>query len=1046
MILQTNSTSTGLIAWFTRNHVSANLLMLIIVLMGLYSAANIKKTLLPELNINYVHFSMLYPGASPDEVEQGIVLKVEQAVKEVEGLKRITSTASDSRAVILFEAESGYDLNDLVSNIRNAVDGISTFPKVAEQRLIKKVDFHFQSIQLQVYGNLTEMSAKSLAEDVKRELLASPEISKVDILGARDHEISIEIADADLRKYGLNLSDVARTIANSSVNIPGGVIRSANGNLRLRTEGQAYNQLEFKRLVLMTFADGTRLRLGDVAHINDGFVENAAYSSFDRSYSLGLSVLAVGRQDIVSVTERVKEYVAEKQAVLPEGVKITYWSDATYYLQGRLDMMLKNLLLGVLLVFILLGLFMDLKIAFWVMAGLPVCFLGALILLPLDLVSVSINMISLFGFILVLGIVVDDAIVIGESVHRTLDKDGHSVESVIKGVKAVSIPATFGVLTSICAFVPTLFIDGSIGSFPAAAGYVVIFCLLFSLIESKLILPAHLNTMHTGKFRWIRNRWQNNLQMRCNALMTAFIQRHYRPFLKKSISHRYTTFSVFSACFILIIGLIAGGRVHYVMSPAIPSDYIHVNIEMARGTPESQTLKAIKQVEDALYGIEQEYLQKYQKTGPFIKHLFSYRIDDYSSTFKLELTRQETRQISSGVILKLWRTATGDISGARAMNFSDEEEKFGPDLSFNLIGDDAEQLALAAQELTEKLSNYNGVYDVQNGAAQMTDEINLRIKPGAEALGVSLASLGQQVRDAFYGAEVQRVQRGEAEVRVLVRYPKEHRASINYLKNMTIRTDTGETLPFSAVAEIGIIATAVENIRINSFEAVEISAYADIKQVIPSDIVKEITGDFFTDFFKRYPTVSYQLGDTTEGNMALEKQLGIAFTLSLLGIYVLLAIPLHSYCQPLIVMSVIPLGFIGAVIGHVVLGVTVSLMSILGIIALSGVVVNDSLILVYFINNAKASGESSIAAALDAGCQRFRAIIITSLTTFFGVLPMMLETSFQAQHIIPMAISLGFGIIFSTAITLILLPCLYLILDDIVRFLPMFQQDVDLSD
>lgn len=1032
--MNANTTSEkGVIAWFTQNHVAANLLMLFIVVVGIHSALTIKKELTPEFASNVINVSMLYPGAAPGEVEQGITLKIEEAVKDLEAIKRIETVARESLGIVTIEIHEDYDLADAMDEIKMAIDGVSSFPAEAESPVVKKHDISFQAIQLQIYGNVNEFSAKMLAEEIKQDLLSDSEIAKVEVWGARNYEITVEVNESTLQKYGLTLNQVAMAIRASSIDLPGGSIRTENGDIMLRTKGQAYRQQDFEQVVLLSYPDGTRLTLGDIGTINDGFVERDGFAMFDNTYSVGLAISAVGDQSIIKIANKVKQYIAKKRTELPEGVYLADWADATFYLQSRLSMMLKNLALGALLVFIILGLFMELKIAFWVMVGMPVCFLGAFSLMPLAPFDVSINMISLFGFILVLGIMVDDAIIIGESVNSQAKMHGYSLDSVIKGAKRVAVPATFGVLTTICAFLPTLFVDGVWANFPAACGYVVLFCLIFSLIESKWILPAHLAHMNTGLFRWIHSDWQDQLQLRCNQKLYDFVNRYYKPFLRKSIDNRYTTLACFLSALIVTVGLIGGGKARLVMFPDAANDFVQANLSMTRGTSEKQTRAEIKKISDAIYRVEERYIAETGNEQGFIKHLFNWGQDGRMGFFMLEMTKQEEREVTSFDIVKQWRDEVGEITGAKRLSFSAAQDDAGPDIAFNLISKNQQQLEAAAAELTDHLRTYVGVFDIHNGSSDKADEIHLQIKPSAEALGISLADLGRQVREAFYGAEAQRIQRGTDEVKVMVRYPVEDRRTVSDLEGMFIRTLNNQEVPITSVASLEVRPGFTSQTRINSENAVQVSARADKSHIEPSKVVKEIEEKFIPELFREYPDVSYKLDGSSLENDNMLDSLFKGFALSMFGIFALLAIPLRSYLQPVIIMSVIPFGIIGAVIGHMVMGMAISMMSIFGIIALSGVVVNDSLIMVDFVNRARENGESVYEAVIGAGSMRFRAIMLTSLTTFFGILPMLLETSVQAQIVIPMAVSLGFGIIFATVITLILIPCLYVMLEDLNR-------------
>ena len=587
---------------------------------------------------------------------------------------------------------------------------------------------------------------------------------------------------------------------------------------------------------------------------------------------MGLAVSAVGDQDVIEVAGRVRDYLDKKRPTLPEGVYLDEWADSTYYLNGRLTMMLKNLLLGTLLVLIILSIFMDLKIAFWVMIGLPVCFLGTFALMPMEPFDVSLNLISLFGFILVLGIMVDDAIIIGESVYTATENGRHSLDRVIKGAKRVAVPATFGVLTTICAFMPTIFVEGALRNFPAACGYVVLFSLVFSLIESKLILPSHLAHMNTGLFRWIKLDWQDRMQLRVNEKLLEFVETRYRPFVEKAIRNRYTTFAYFLAALILTIGLVGGGWVRYVMQPDVPNDYIQANLQMARGTADAQTRKAVNDLLQAVYKVNEEYKAQSGDDEGFIKHIFNYGTDGIIGFFMIELTKAQQRQISSSEIVQQWREVVGEIPGAKELTISDAEPHAGPDLSFVLVSSDEQQLEEAANALADRMASYAGVFDIKNGIGEVVDEIHLKIKPSAEALGLSMFDLGRQVREAFYGAEAQRVQRDNEEVKVMVRYPLADRRSEADLEGMYIRTAAGIEVPITSVAELTVLPGYAKSIRINGEPAVPVSASVDKRVVEPSKLVEEITEQWFPELQKKLPDVQLRLDGSTLDDTKIENE------------------------------------------------------------------------------------------------------------------------------------------------------------------------------
>ena len=1021
----------GVIAWFAQNPVAANLLMILIFVIGGVSALNIQRTVSPKIETNRITIAMAYPGAAPEEVELGIVLKIEEALKDIESIKKVTSVSAESFASLTVETYDDFDVLAVMDEVKSAVDSISSFPEESEKAVIKHLSRRNHALMVQLYGNMEEADLKALTEQVKAELIQDPDIAYAEIAGGRDYEITVEVAEVTLRKYNLTLDKVAQAIRMSSLDLPGGAVKTEAGEIMLRTKGQAYKQSDFENVVLMSHADGTRLTLGDIAQINDGFVEGDGFASFDRKFSMSITVYGVGDQDLITVAKAGKKYVEEKRKTLPPGIYIDHWADVTYYLEGRLDMMLNNLALGGLLVFLVLAFFLAIKLAFWVMAGLPVCFLGAFMLMPVQYIDISLNMISLFGFILILGIVVDDAIIIGESAHSLTEEKGHSVDNVIEGALKVATPATFGVLTTIVAFMPTLFVDGVFGSFPESLGWVVILCLIFSLVESKWILPAHLAHSKPSKNPIITT--LNRLPAKNNIRLERFVQRSYLPFLKTCIRNRYTTFAVFLAMLILVAGLMAGGVIRYVLISSNPGDFLRTELEMVEGTPDWQTKAAQDTIIDALYQLDEDYKSDTGSTTGLVQHVFSYGFDGRFSNSTMELTKSEDRTLTSKEIGERWRQLVGTIPGAKVLSISSEGNMGGPAVGFKLVGRDMDQLMSISAELEAQLATYTGIYDIRNSSSAVQEEITLAIKPGAEALGLTLADLGSQVRNAFYGAEAQRIQRGNNEIKVMVRYPKSERRSIANLENMYIRTPQGDEVPFTSVADIELAPGYGKSSRIDGERAITVTAGLNKDISEPSKIVGDILKNFMPDALARYPGVSIKLDGESEESQKMFVSLMSGFAAALFGIYALLAIPLKSYMQPLIIMGVIPFGIIGAMVGHIAIGIPFDMMSFFGIIALSGVVVNDSLIMVDFVNKSCAEGVSKFEAVVNSGAKRFRAILITSLTTFFGLLPMLMEDSVQAQQVLPMAVSLGFGIVFATVITLLLVPCLYIVLDDIAK-------------
>jgi multidrug efflux pump subunit AcrB len=1036
------STETGLIAWFASNSVAANLLMWFIIIAGLISVFTIRKQTTPDFELNYIQVQVPYLGAAPQEVEEGVVVKVEEAIQDIQGIVEIRSRANEGFGSVTIEVSRDLDINEVLTEVKTRVDAISTFPGLTEKPVIFKVEPDTPVIFVAIYGEVDAYSRKLIAQEVRNELLQMPEISKVDFYGDRAFEISIEVTEHDLRQYGLTMSEISEAIKASSIDLPGGAIKTEGGDILLRTEGQVYTGMEYADLVLRTYADGTRLRLGDIADINDGFVETESFGRFDGQPTATLNILATGQQNELKTAAAVKEYVNKKRETLPAGVEMELWVDRSHYLEDRLGTMEKNMWQGALAVFLVLSLFLRMKVAAWVIVGIPITFLGTFFLMPFGPWPVTMNMISLFGFIIVLGIVVDDAIIIGESVYTQIRADGHTIDNVVKGAHKVAVPATFGVLTTIAAFAPMLFVGGMVGPFFEALSMIVILCLMFSLIESKLILPAHL--VHTNikpvdeddLFNPQRHipvlqripRFFQKIQRYVQHGLHRLIHDHYKPALEKIIDNRGIATAFFTGILIITIGLINSGLVRIVLFPEVPSDFIRMNLEMESGTAPEVRNATLQKLERALLDLNEEYIADNPGGYPLIAHIGSFSEGDTGAVAWTELPMVDDRTMQVSDIAEMWREKVGELPGVKELTFVDGDHfGGGSPLSFRLSGESFAALEAAARELELKLADFEGVFDVVNSSDRGGQEIKLSIKPEAEALGLNLASLGRQVRQAFYGEEAQRIQRGKDELRVMVRYPLEDRRSIANLENMKIRTPSGDEVPFGSVADVSFGSSYSTISRLNRERTITVSADIDPDIVEPGKVIAEISSEFIPGLLSRHPGVSFGLEGASEEEREFIANVTVASIAALFLIYALIAIPLHSYAQPLVIMSVIPFGLIGAVIGHIIMGKAISMFSLFGLIALAGVVVNDSLIMVDFINKAREEGVPLKEAVIQSGTQRFRAIVLTSFTTAAGLMPILLETSTQAQYMIPMAISLSFGIIFATAITLFLIPALYML-------------------
>lgn len=1021
---------TGIIVWFTRNSVAANLLMMFILVAGIFSYQSINKKMFPEFNSNIIQIVIPHLGAAPEEVEQSVVLKVEESLEDIDGIKKITSTASEGVGIVNIELQSGYSISEKLDEVQMQVDAITTFPEQIEKPIITKREFKGQVMWLSVSGSMDRRARQNMAKEIRDEVMALPSVNTAELVGNRDYEISIEVSEEKLQQYGLTFDAISQAVKLSSINMPGGTIKTDGGDILLRTEGQAYTGEEYGKLVIRTSADGIRLVLSDVANINDGFVEREDFALFDSENTSSIMVKSTGDQDDLVIAKEVREYVAKKGSALPDGAKLTIWGDVSYYLSARLDMMISNLLMGAFLVFIVLALFLRIKIAFWVMLGIPISFFGAFLMMPLlgDW-AVSVNMLSLFAFIMVLGIVVDDAIVIGESAYSEIQRYGHSSDNIIRGTLKVAMPATFGVLTTIAAFAPLLAIDATFAAFFRTIALVVALCLIFSLIESKWILPAHLAHMKYVPLTLENSNFFERFQMRFKEKLDYFIHHSYKQLLEKSLKARYNTMAIFIAILILSMGLIVGSFVKLEVFPSIPSDFIQGNITLVDGSAVEQRNKAIKRVMKAATDVAEK--NKFSNVS-FIKHSMIFTNGNTQATFLLELVKPDERELNAYEIEKLWRDEIGEIPGTKELRFfAGTNASGGAALEFQLTGRNDDELEDAAEEIQAKLKEYDGVYDIRHSFSRGSQEIKLAIKPEAEILGLTLSDLARQVRQAFYGEQAQRIQRGQDELKVMVRYPKSNRLSVADLEDMWIRTPKGNKVPFYQVADISIGQGFSTITRINQKRSITISADIDSEKVESRKVISEMNDTIIPEILSNYSSVKYGVEGASKDQADFLRQLAFAGIGALFLIYGLIAIPTKSYVQPLVIMSVIPFGIIGAIIGHWLLGRTINMMSLFGFIALAGVVVNDSLIMVDFINNEKDSKLSMMDIVMNAGTQRFRAILLTSLTTFFGVFPLFFEGSLQAQFIIPMAISLGFGIVFSTVITLFLIPALYLIKEDI---------------
>lgn len=1065
-----------MIRWFAQNGVAANLLAAIILIAGLFTVSNIKLELFPQLDPDTVNIRVPYPGAAPKEVESSVIELIEDRIQNIDGIKKITGKASEGQGSVLVEVQRGYDATEVADKIKVRVDAINNFPEEAEEPTVEEILIRNEVISIAIYGNTDVKALKELAEYVRDELNVRQNISQVDIRGVAEFEISVNVSEISLRRYGLTFDQVVQAIRNTSVDIPGGSIKSRGVEILLRTTGKAYTASEFASIPIITNSDGGVVYLEDVATIDDGFVDDPLITEFNGERAVLLRIFALGNENALDVAARVQDFAEDINRDLPAGIHAEVFRDLTFYLKGRLQMLLKNGAYGLILVMLILTLFLRPSLAFFVMLGIPISFLGATLFLPA--LDISINLSSLFGFILALGIVVDDAIIVGESVFSQYQKQGgSSVEASISGTKRVSIPVTFAVLTTIVAFLPILTIPGFLGKFFYPIPVVVIAALLWSLIESKLVLPYHLTLCKVGhgQSRNTINRLQR-LQRKVASGLEYSIDRAYRPFLKKAIEFRYTTVSLFIATLMIMVGMLVGKHLPFVFFPTVPSDYIVAKLVMPEGTPSELTLRAIQQMQTGL----EKLIQQTEAAGhgnPFQNSVVTIGEQPFGGSggpmgkadqsrgihlaeIAVELLKREdltsggkVEMLSAPNLAKQWRQLIGPIAGVKELSFNaNAAGNVGAPIDIQLSGRNFKELHATAEAIKAKLATYEGLFDVKDSYSSGKREIQLDILPESTPLGLRQADLGRQVRAAFYGVEAQRIQRGPDDIRVMVRYPLDERRSIENLKDLRIRTPDGKAVPFAEVGELKITDGFSTITRVNRRRVINITADAD-KNIADLEVIKRdlqgqelpagwigkilsLTGfeektGAIEAIVSRNRGIAWSFEGEAREQADIFTELKRMTLIALCIIYALLAVPLKSYSQPLIVMIVIPFGLIGAIIGHILMAQPMSILSILGFVALSGVVLNDSLVLVDFINQERNQGKPLRQAIQDAGSLRFRPIILTSLTTFAGLLSILFESSLQAQFLIPMAISLSFGVLFATFITLLLVPAFYSIFEDV---------------
>jgi multidrug efflux pump subunit AcrB len=1019
----------GPIAWMAGNSVAANLVMVVCLVGGLIMGSHIKQEVFPDFDLDIVTITVAYPGASPEEVEKGIILPVEEAVEGLEGVNDVTSTANEGSGSVVVEIVEGENIQRLAQDIQSEVDRITSFPDDAEEPSVTVVARKREVVSLALHGDHSDWVLREMAENLRDRFMQDPDITQVELSGVRDFEISIEVPLENLRRYNLTTAEIAARIDKASVDLPGGGIKTSGGEILVRVKERKDYGREFGKIPIITANDGTHVLLEDIAEIKDGFEDSDVFATFDGQPAVLIDVYRIGDQTPIEVADAVKRNIETFRQILPTGLSLNILKDHSTVYKQRLDLLLTNGYMGLALVFLCLALFLETRLAFWVSLGIPISFFGSLLLLPGF--GVTINMMSMFAFIITLGIVVDDAIVVGENVYNYHQKGMSFLDAAIRGAREISMPVIFSVLTNIVTFLPMYFVPGIMGKIFRQIPLVVISVFAVSLVESLLVLPAHLGHQKEKKRGNPITRWMHARQQGFSRWFVHVVKTKYGPFLDLTLQYRYLTLSLGIAVLLVTIGYVKSGRMGMTLFPKIEADYANVTAVLPYGTAVENTTEIQKILVDAGRKVAENNGGDQLVTGIFAQITGG----GSTSEVRVYLTDPEIRPMSTTAFTRTWREQVGELVGLEYITFASDSggPGSGKSLTVELSHRDIHVLERASEELARELEVYPNVADIDDGFSPGKRQFDFKIRDSARGLGLRAEDVARQVRNAFYGAEALRQLRGRNEVKVMVRLPKSERVLEHNIEELILRTPSGVEIPLreAVIMEPGRAYTTID--RHNGRRTVEVTANV-IPQSRANEILNALVAESLPSLIEKYPGLSYSFegrqADMRESMASLVQGLFMA----LLAIYGLLAVPFRSYAQPLIIMVSIPFGIVGAVIGHILMGYSLSLMSLFGIVALSGVVVNDSLVLIDFANRERREHEvNAHDAVLTAGVARFRPIILTTLTTFGGLAPMIFETSRQARFLIPMAISLGFGIVFATLITLVLVPSLYMVVVDAIE-------------
>jgi len=1016
----------GILAWMTKNHVAANLLMLALVVGGLIVMAGIKQEVFPEFELDIVEVSVSYPGASPEEIEEGIILAMEEEIRDLEEIERITAVASEGSASISVELLTGANADKAVQEIKNGIDRITSLPDDAERPVVSLQKRRREVLRLALHGEVDERTLFYFAQNIREELLELPSVTQVELRGVREPEISIEVPQSMLRSFGMTLGEIAETISRSAVDVPAGGIKAGGGEVLLRTSERRDFASEFAGIPLVSKPDGTEVTIGDIAEITDGFADSEREAYFNGQRAVLFYVYRTGEQTPIEISKDVVGYIKSLTPSLPEGMGFSVYNDRSELYRDRLSLLLRNGTFGLVLVLLTLGLFMEARLAFWVAMGIPISITGSFLIL--HYLGGSINMVSLFAFIITIGIIVDDAVVVGENIYYKREQGLPPVRASIEGVREMSTVVTFAVLTNIIAFLPLLFVPGTTGKFFSILPAVVVSVFMISLVECLFVLPAHL-AYHRSKRTGGAVSIMNKVPYLCERGLNHVIKNYYTPLLRFAVKNRYLTTLVFLSLLVVAYAYWDSGRIDFSFRPRIQTDRIDAEVTLPYGAP-------IEDVRRIARLIEEGGLRAIERSGG--KNILEGIMTDVgrrganTAEINFNLVPQNERTITTREFSVLWRQEVGDIAGLESLFF---DYLVGPGgsaaINVELTHPDPETLEHAATDLARAVAEYEGVTDIDDGYARGKLQFDFTMRSEGMSLGLTASDLGNQVRHAYYGAESLRQQRGRDEVKVKVRLPESERTSLYSMEELMIRTPDGGEVPLARAAEFRSGRAYTEITRVDGKRVLNVTANVIPGVANENKILASLKAEFLPELVAKYPGLRYGFeGRQRESRKALEHLFyGLGF--ALLAIFTLLAVLFRSYVQAVLVMVSILFGLASALAGHVIMGFDLSIISLFGMIALCGIVINGGLVLTVTANRMRDSGQTTAEAAVNAGIRRLRPIMLTAFTTFIGLAPMIFETSVQARFLVPMAISLGYGILFTTIVILILQPALIVIRYDI---------------